>query len=187
VPEPQLKGSAYLSTFAFIDAQFGGSARERVLGRLSPDDRALLGGLLLPIRWYPLAPFPRLLRALEDELGRGDLTLVTERGRWTAINDLRTVHKLLLKVVTTQWVIEKAMRLWPSFHSTGRWEAARDGDSGARAVLHDLGVVDDAMCATLKGWILGLLTLSGVRQPSVLHAECRVRGAASCVYQASWK
>ena len=187
MPEAQLKGSAYLSTFAFIDAQFGAGARERVLARLSADDRALLGGLLLPIRWYPLAPFPRLLRALEDELGRGDLALVTERGRWAAINDMRTVHKVLLKFVTSQWVIEKGMRLWPNFHTTGRWEAVREGESGARATLYDLGVVDEAMCATLKGWIIGLLVLSGVKQPSVQHPECRARGAGSCVYQVSWK
>lgn len=187
MPEPQLKGSAYLSTLAFLDTQLGAGAKERVLARLSDEDRALVGGLMLPIQWYPLAPFPRLLRALEDEYGRGDFALVTERGRWAAIHDMRTVHKLLLKVLSTQWVIEKSMRLWTNFHTTGRWEAAREGDCGARAVLHDLGVVDEALCASLRGSILGLLTLSGVRQPSVQHVECRAHGGPRCLYRATWK
>jgi hypothetical protein len=187
VPDAQLKGSAYLSTLAFIDTHFGALAKERVLARLSPEDRAILGSAPLAIQWYPLAPFPRLLRAMEAELGRGDLALVTERGTWAAVQDMRTVHKVLLKLVTPQWVIDKGMKIWPNFHTTGRWEAKRQGDKAARASLHDLGVVDEAMCATLKGWILGLLQLAGIKNATVDHVECRARGAATCVYQVSWK
>jgi hypothetical protein len=187
VPEAQLKGSAYLSTLAFVESQFGTHAKERVLDRLPPDDRQMLTGMVLPIQWYPLAPFPRLLRAMEAELGRGDLSLVTERGTWAAVQDMRTVHKVLLKFVTPNWVIDKGMKLWPNFHTSGRWESKREGDNGARAYLHDLGVVDEAMCATLKGWILGLLQLAGIKRALVDHVECRARGAASCLYHVSWK
>jgi hypothetical protein len=187
VPDAQLKGSAYLSTLAFIESQFGTAAKDRVLNRLGPEDRQMLTGMVLPIQWYPLAPFPRLLRAMEAELGRGDLSLVTERGTWAAVQDMRTVHKVLLKFVTPQWVIEKGQKLWPNFHTSGRWEAKREGDKGARATLHELGVVDDAMCATLKGWILGLLQLAGVKRATVEHSQCRARGAESCVYDVSWK
>jgi hypothetical protein len=187
MPDAQLKGSAYLSTIAFIEANYGAAARDRVMARLPNEDRTLLGSSPLAIQWYPLAAFPRLLRAMEAELGRGDLSLVTERGTWAAMQDMRTVHKVLLKLVTPQWVIEKGMKLWPNFHTSGRWESKRQGDQGARAVLHDLGVVDEAMCATLKGWMIGLLQLAGIKKPMVDHAECRARGAALCVYQISWK
>ena len=187
VPEPQLKGSAYLSTLAFIEANYGAGAKERVLERLDADDRAVLGSTPLAIQWYPLAPFPRLLRAMDAELGHGDLALVTERGTWAAINDMKTVHRVLLKLVTPSWVVEKGMKLWPNFHTSGRWESKRQGDKGARALLHDLGVVDEAMCATLRGWMIGLLTLAGTKNPQVEHPECRARGASTCVYLVSWK
>ncbi len=187
VPDAQLKGSAYLSTLAFIGTHYGPSAKERVMARLPDEDRAVLGGMLLAIQWYPLAPFPRLLRAMEAELGRGDLSIVTERGTWAALQDMKTVHRVLLKLVTPQWVIDKGMKIWPNFHTSGRWEAKRNGDKAATATLHDLGVVDEAMCATLKGWILGLLQLAGTKRPTVEHTECRARGAAACVYQVSWK
>ncbi|MCU1279190.1 MAG: hypothetical protein JWM53_2736 [bacterium] len=187
MPEAQLKGSAFLSTLAFIETHYGPTAKERVLARLSPEDRALFGSAPLAIQWYPLAPFPRLLRAMEQELGRGDLSLVTERGQWAAVQDMKTVHRVLLKFVTPQWVIDKGMKIWPNFHTSGRWEAKRYGDNAARATLHDLGVVDEAMCATLKGWIQGLLQLAGIKHANVDHIECRARGAASCVYAVSWK
>ena len=74
---------------------------------------------------------------------------------------MKTVHRVLLKLVTPSWVIDKGMKLWPNFHTSGHWESKREGDKGARASLRDLGVVDEAMCATLKGWILGLLRWRG--------------------------
>jgi hypothetical protein len=181
-----LKGSAYLSTLAFIETHFGPSGRSRVLEQLADEDRTLLSGMVVPIRWYPLAPFPRLLRAMDQTLGRGDLALVTERGSWVAINDMKTVHRVLLKFVTPQWVIEKSTRLWSNFHDTGRWESQSLGERAARATLYDLGVVDDAMCATLKGWIIGLLKLAHC-QPTVTHDECRLRGASGCVYVCNWR
>lgn len=187
MPDPQLKGSAYLSTLAFIESQFGAPAKERVLARLEPDDQKMLTGMVLPIQWYPLAPFPRLLRAMDAELGRGDLSLVVERGTWAALQDMRTVHKVLLKFVTPQWVVEKGMKLWPNFHTSGRWESKKDGEHGARALLHDLGIADEAMCATFRGWILGLLQLAGTKRASVEHPDCRGRGAATCLFVVSWK
>jgi hypothetical protein len=187
VPEAQLKGSAYLSTLNFIETHFGAPAKDRVLSRLSDEDRGILGHMVLPIQWYPLAPFPRLLRAMDAEVGRGDLSLVTERGTWAAVQDMKTVHKVLLKLVTPSWVIDKGMKLWPNFHTSGHWESKRTGDKGARAELKELGVVDEAMCATLKGWILGLLQLAGIKKANVDHVECRARGDAGCVYVVSWK
>jgi hypothetical protein len=181
----QLKGAAYASTLAFIDERFGKDGRARVLSRLSPADREVVSGLILPIGWYPLPPFPRLLRAMDQELGHGDGTLITERGTWAGLRDMKTTYKLLLKFASPQWVLEKGTSLWKNFHDTGRWETARH-DLGARATLIDHAIVDAAMCATLKGWIIGLLTICNCKQPKVLHDHCRVNGAEHCVYDCSW-
>jgi hypothetical protein len=182
----QVKGTTYLSTLQFIDQKFGGDARARVLARLSDEDRAFLGGLLLPIGWYPTGPLPRLLHALDEELGRGDLALVEQRGAWVADRDLKTTHRLLLKVVTPSWVIEKATSLWKNFHDTGRWESMREGKSAAVARLYDHVIVDAAMCATLSGWMRGLLTVAGCRSIEMQHPICRTRGGAHCEWRVAW-
>ena len=95
------------------------------------------------------------------------------------------MHRVLLKLMTPQWVIDKGTKLWPNFHTSGRWESKREGDKGARALLHDLGVVDEALCATLKGWMVGLLSLAGIKtRPSTTRSV--ERAARTCVYQLSW-
>lgn len=176
----------FLSTFAFMEHRFGADAKPAVMRRLSDADRELLSGIMLPITWYPLAPFGRLLRAMDGELGRGDFSLVTERGEWTATRDLHTLRKAVLKFVTIPWVIQKGASLWPQFHDTGRWEVRTMDSDRAVAELHDLGVVDEAICASIGGWILGLARMSGEKKVEVRQAGCRAKGDAACVYEVRW-
>lgn len=176
----------YVSTFAFMETRFGSNAKSAVLGRLQPGDRELLGGIMLPITWYPLAPFGRLLRAMDDELGRGDHSLIVERGEWTALRDMRTIHKVILKFVNVIWLVDRATTLWPSFHDTGRWEVRRIGDKRAAAELFDLAVVDDAICSSIHGWILGLGRLTKTKRVEIRHPRCRSRGATSCMFDVAW-
>jgi predicted hydrocarbon binding protein len=176
----------YVSTFAFIEHRFGADAKGAVLRRLGDEDRELLGGIVLPITWYPLAPFGRLLRAMDGELGRGDLSLVFERGEWTATRDLHTLRKAILKFVTIPWVIGKGASLWPQFHDTGRWEVRQMSKDHAVAELYDLGVVDSAICASIGGWISGLAKETGERRVEVRHTTCRAKGDPACVYEVQW-
>ena len=176
----------YLSTFAFMEHRFGEGARAAVLRHLSPEDRAQYSGIMLPITWYPLAPFGRLLRVMDAELGKGDLSLVTERGEWTATRDLHTLRKAILKFVTIPWVVQKGASLWPQFHDTGRWDVRAVHTKSAVAELHDLGVVDDAICASIRGWLLGLAKLSG-DAVDVRHTKCRAKGEPACTYELHWR
>lgn len=181
-----LKGSMFLSTFAFIEHRFGSSANAKVLARLGEADRALIGQLMVPIGWYPLAPFGRLLRAMDAALGAGDLALISERGEWTADRDLHTLRRAVLKLVTIPWIVSKAALLWPQFHDSGKWKVSQIDTHHAVAELAGLGVVDDAICASLSGWIRGLAKLSGTRHVDVRHTACRARGDAACAFDVRW-
>jgi hypothetical protein len=176
----------YLSTFAFVEHRFGPGAKKAVMERLTPADRELLSGLLLPITWYPLAPFGRLLRVMDHEFGKGDFSLVVDRGEWTATRDLHTLRKVFLKLVTIPWIIQKGASLWPQFHDTGRWEVRHVAGEHAIAELHDLGVVDDAICSSIRGWIIGLAKLTGTKKVDVRQTTCRAKGDVACVYEVRW-
>ena len=179
-----------LSTFAFIDARFGPEARakvqERAQERLPDDQRALLRNVASDT-WVPLGTFAHLLHAMDDELGHGDLELVTQRGEWTATRDLTTIRKLILKFVPGAEVVERATSLWPKLHDSGKWSVARTAPNHARAELSDLAFVDPAICASVKGWIVGLAKLTGSRRVGVVHTQCRVRGDSVCTFEIDWK
>lgn len=185
----QLKGNALLWTIRFMDERFGEEARARVIRMMDdPKDRELLSGIVLPISWYPLPTFGRLLRAMDRELGTGDLALATERGVWVARNDVRTIHKVFLKLFTPEWVIERATgTLWRKFHTTGDWTTERLAEGQARATLRDLAHVDPAVCASIAGWIVGLFQLAGARDIDVRHPLCRDRGSPVCTYDVAWR
>jgi len=187
-PSGQLKGNAFLWTLKFIDQHFGAEARARVIAQLPEEDRPILEGIVLPISWYPLPLFGRLLRAMDSELGKGDLALATERGRWVAVNDIRTIHKVFLKLFTPEWLVERATgTLWKKFHSSGQWTTEALGEGKARAVLRDLAHVDPAVCASIGGWMIGLFELAGAKTIDVRHALCRGRGSQACVYEVEWR
>ncbi len=176
----------YLSTFAFVEHRFGGTAKAAVLDALDAPDRALVSELMLPIAWYPLAPFGRLLHAMDRALGAGDLALVTDRGEWTADRDIKTLRRAVLKLVTIPWVVSKAVNLWPQFHDSGHWSVRQVTSSRAIATLDDLAVIDEAICASVGGWIQGLAKLTGTSRVTVKHTHCRARGDASCSYDVRW-
>ncbi len=176
----------FLSTFAFIEHRFGVEAKRAVMERLIPEDKELFSGIVLPITWYPLASFGRLLRIMDGQLGKGDFSLIAERGEWTATRDLHTLRKAVLKFVTIPWIIQKGASLWPQFHDTGRWEVRHIEGDHAVAELHDLGVIDAAICASIGGWIVGMAKLSGTRRVDVHHTTCRDQGDEACVYEVRW-
>jgi predicted hydrocarbon binding protein len=176
----------FLSTFAFIEHRFGSSANAKVLACLGAADRALIGELMVPIGWYPLAPFARLLRAMDSALGAGDLALITERGEWTADRDMHTLRRAVLKLVTIPWIVSKGALLWPQFHDSGKWKVHQVNDRHAIAELAGLAVVDEAICASLTGWIRGLAKLTGTRRVDVKHSACRARGDAACAFDVRW-
>jgi hypothetical protein len=181
-----LKGSMFLSTFAFLEERFGPEAKERLLDALEPEDRALLDGIVLPITTYPLATFVRLLHAMDHVFGQGDRALIFERGQWAASRDLHTLRKIVLKLVTIPWLVTKASALWPQFHDSGHWEVHQTGPKTATAELRDLAIVDDALCASIGGWVSGLCSLTGSRA-IVTHSACRGHGAPACVYDVRWE
>ncbi len=175
-----------LSTFAFLDARFGAEARARVQARLPTEERALLTAVNAET-WVPLDAFAHLLRAMDEELGHGDLELVTQRGEWTATRDLTTIRRIILKFLPGAEVVERATSLWPKLHDSGSWKVARTAPGHARAELSELAFVDPAICASVRGWILGLMKLTGSRKVAVEHTQCRARGDDVCAFEVDWK
>jgi hypothetical protein len=63
----------------------------------------------------------------------------------------------------------------------------REGPTLLDGVLEDFGIVDEAICLELTGYVSRVMEFAGASNARMTHPECRARGAASCRFQLSWE
>lgn len=179
------KGVGFVNVRAFVYERFGESGWQKVVGAMQPEDRTLLEGLV-PVGWYELAAYARLIRAVDRQLGGDDLRLVEKLGRYEATRDLTTIHRLFMRAANPGLILAKTTELWRRFHDSGRWTVVREGKS-ATGTLEGWGVVDAALCAELTGYIQGIIEVGTGRDVKVLHTQCRALGHSACVFAGQWR
>src|SRR5437868_11352567 len=115
------KGIGFTNVRAFTLARFGGDAGwKAVLESLDAGDREELAAVI-PVGWYSLEMYARLIRALDRVHGKGDLSLMKELGRYEAENDIKTIHRFFLRFTNPAFIVEKTSEYWKRFHDTGTW------------------------------------------------------------------
>ena len=180
------KGLSFRNLVSFTRARFGEEGWAQLEATLSESDRRTLAEMI-PMGWYELELYARLVRQLVEVHGRGERTLVEDYGRYSAEHDLTTIHKLLMKAVNPGVIMEQSMKLWRRFQDTGTWRVER-GEHRATGMLLDWGCVDEALCRELVGYLEYLLTLGyGGKRARVEHPRCRARSAPACVFVCTWE
>lgn len=181
----QTKGVSFVNAKAFAEERRAGAWAE-TLERLSPADRDALESIIA-VGWYDLALYARMIRVLDSVLGRGDLALLSELGRYGAERDLTTIQRLFFRLASPAYAIEKIAEYWRRFHDTGTWNVARVGEHHVTGSLDDWGVVDAALCAELVAYMARVIELVGGKNATMLHPRCRARGAKRCEFELSWE
>jgi predicted hydrocarbon binding protein len=179
------KGIGFVNVREFVLARFGQAGWDRLVKRSSPAEQAVLESIL-PVGWYDLAFYTRLIRALDEELGAGDLRLVQALGRFEAERDLTTIQRVFLRLVRPSLAIENMDKYWRRFHDTGAWTTER-GPREVTARLSGWGIVDAALCRELVGYLGRTLELLGGRDVFVDHRKCRGKGDELCEFQTTWR
>ena len=179
------KGVSFINVRAFGLERAGESGWQRVLGELSASERDELA-TVVAVGWYDLGLYARLIRNVDRVLGSGNLMLLRELGRFEADRDLTTVHRLFIRMASPAWVIEKTMEYWRRFHDTGQWKVHRESGQAVTGTLAGWGVVDEALCVELTGYMPRVVELAGARSAQMAHPSCRARGDQSCDFRLSW-
>jgi hypothetical protein len=178
------KGVGFANVKAFVEDRFGPEGWPKVTERLSPEDRDELTSVL-SVGWYPVDLYARLIHALDEVHGYGDLSLIVQLGRYEAERDLTTIHRFFLKFTNPAFIVEKTADYWKRFHDTGQWKVVREGDM-VIGTLENWGIVDAAMCRELVGYLGRVLELVGAKNVLMEHPRCRGRGDPACYFQGRW-
>jgi hypothetical protein len=181
----KVKGVVILNAREFALANGGDAAWKKVLERTTPEDAETMAAVI-PVGWYDMGLYDRANRALAETLGGSPEQVMEACGRFAAERDLRTIHRLFLRLASPAYVIERSAGFWSRFQDSGTWSVVREPPNRVRATLRDWGSTDELTCVRLGAYMFRLFQLVGARNGVMHRTACRARGDEACVFDAQW-
>jgi hypothetical protein len=178
------RGTTIIPRIKFLRAR---GVWDDVVPHLSAPTRDIVTGTVLASTWYPFETLVDVIRTADRIVGKGDLALAKEMGRYAATANLSTVFRILVRLATPKTVLAKGASLWSLHHDTGKAVATEDGPGGASYEIRDFGAPDRALCVSLEGWIERCMEITGAKNVEVREEECATKGGPVCRFRGSWK
>lgn len=184
----RIKGSVLIARLNLLTKQGGVGRVQAVLQRLSPADRKVLEGVIMPIGWYPLELNLRLDAAIAELLSPRDRNKAfVDMGRASAEDNLNGPHHVFIRKGDPHFLLSHAPEIYRLYYAVGSRTYEK---TGARSgVLRTLGAesVTQEDCLTIIGWYQRAIEMSGGRDVRIDHTRCRARGNGHCEYQCVWE
>ncbi len=152
----EFKGLVVVNARAFAESRRVGAWAD-VRGRLPDEDRATLDGVI-SAGWYPIELYDRVHVALADELGEGSMR---DLGRYSAEGDLKTVHRLFLRMASPTFLVQRYGEYWRRYQTTGAWNIEGTPPWRVRARLDDWESRVEPTRVRLVAYIERMLELIG--------------------------
>jgi predicted hydrocarbon binding protein len=138
------------------------------------------------VGWYDIGLYGRTNRALVEELGGAPEAVMEAAGRFSAERDLKTTHRMFLRLANPAYVIERSASFWRRFQDSGTWSVVRTPPNGVRATLTGWGATDELVCIRLAAYMFRLFQLVGAKNGTLERVACACRGDPACVFVATW-
>jgi hypothetical protein len=178
-----MKGIGFTNVRQYVLTKHGARGFQAVLDLLAPDDQLKMQ-TVLPVGWYDVSLFGRLLRAIDKTFGTGDLSLLRDVGAFEAEQDFNRVLRVFLRVMTPGSIFRAEGHIWKHFQDSGKWRS-EPIDNGMRATLSGWSE-DPALCEELSGYLVRLVQFTGGKKVTVTHELCRGHGHDACVFVYRW-
>ena len=180
-----IKGRVILNARDFVLARDGNEGWRRVLDVLAPEDRDALASMV-PVGWYDIRLNDRVNRAIVDGVGAGRTDVMQALGGYAAGTDLKTIHRLFLRMANPAFVLERLAEFWGRYQDSGVWTVVRTPPNRVHATLAGWGSEDEATCVRLASYTRRLFELVGAKDVYLERRACRARGDAACVFVGGW-
>jgi hypothetical protein len=182
----RIKGRIILNARDFVLARDGKEGWRKVLQALPADERDTLAAMI-PLGWYDMSLNDHVNRAIVDALGdAGSMDWMHALGRYAAGEDLRTIHRLFLRMANPAFVLERLAEFWGRYQDSGEWAIVRESDNRVTATLRGWGSRDEATCVRLAAYSKRLFELVGAKGVYLERRACEARGDPACVFAGGW-
>jgi hypothetical protein len=179
-----IKGLGFYNVKSFARKRYGEVGWQKVFSTMTEDERNTLLSAI-PFGWYSLDLYVHLLKQLQHVHGANDPTLLEQVGRFSAEEDLTTIHKMFMRFANPGLLFDHSMKLWSRFQDTGVWHVER-GHHRAVGTLTDWGCADVDLCRELRGYIEVVIAHGNGKHARVTHPKCRALGAIACEFVGTW-
>jgi hypothetical protein len=180
-----VKGTALRARLRYVKERAGEDGFDRFLATLAPETRALVDARILPNAWYPFAAFVDLCEVIDRQLGKGDLALCYELGRYGCDANLPTLYKLFFRMADVLYIIRRAAAAWRVNYDEGTMLVVDEADHRVRLRM-EVPAGHRAHCLSVMGWISRAGELSGGKDVRMLET-CRLHGDPHCEFELTWR
>ncbi|MCK5242421.1 hypothetical protein KAR34_08210 [bacterium] len=122
----------------------------------------------LPISWVPIEAAAKIFEMTAATLYPGDAQGLQYLGRAQAYDHLTGIYRIILRITTIPFLIEKTAKLWKNYHDQGRaWSGVGRNKNSAFMIVEDYPDLPETFREMLCGYIAGCMELTGARNVRV--------------------
>jgi hypothetical protein len=175
------KGTNVVSVRRLLQA----AGREQVVvAQLKPEDADLYHSTLA-VAWVSIEFIARLFEAAAPALFPTEPHPIRQLGRTIATDNLTGIYRMLLRIVSIPFAIERAGSLWRTYNDTGDATITRFGtEERVRMTVSGYEAFPNATLEETSGYIEGVALLCGARSVDV-YPVCPT--ADSFAFDVSWR
>jgi len=175
------KGTNVVSVRRLIQAA---GLEDAVVAQLKPEDAELYRGALA-VDWVSIEFIARLFEAAAPALFPREPRPIRQLGCTIARDNLTGVYRVMLRVVSIPFAIERAGNLWRTYNDTGEASVTRFGDeTRARMTVTGYEAFPEATLDETAGYIEGVALLCGASTADVQPLRPT---ADSFAFDVSWR
>ncbi len=181
------KGTCFTDFRAVVVAQHGADAWERIAGALDRDlGDPLQYGAIVTGGWYPLSWYRHLHEVTHRTLNVG-LEFSREVGRASTVHGLtRGLYKVFLKIVSPQFVVTNAAKLFNAYYERGAMVVDEKRAGLLRASWSGCAAFDQVIWEDVFGGCLGALEAAGARDVRLRLLGGGLDGCETAELEAAW-
>jgi hypothetical protein len=162
---PQVKAAAVVYIKQTLE-KMKGNGEARLIHALSQQDAASYRAAL-PVTWLPVPTIQAIYEGAARILYPGSPTGLRQLGHDSARASYTGVYRMLLRLMTIPYLLEKAALLWKNHHSDGDVTVERISERSAAMVVRSYPTLADPIREVVAGYLAALLEFAGARNPQV--------------------
>ena len=121
----------------------------------------------LPLSWVPIEAAATIYKNGAPVAFPGNPLAIRQLGHETATTSYTGIYRMLLRVATIPFILERAARLWRNHHTDGDITTEMGDDHSAMVTVTNYPDLLEPVRELVAGYLTGLCILTGSKAPRV--------------------